>query len=149
MQPFGAFESIVLRHRVSNREKVLLWLGLLFLLGGCSPRKDALINFNSLYSPYPQQLEKFKIYLEEGRPDYVIFKSEGYPERWIYLCENKVYNFQPNSHGGGELEVASQPLGGSKLEKKLSRKDRQRLQDCNKAKEGTPSGAGPPSEKEN
>lgn len=139
--------------------KVLLWLGLLFLLGGCSPRKGRLIHFDTLYSPYPQHMEKFKIYLEEGKPDYVVFKSEGYPERWVYLCENEVYNFQSNSHGGGEreLEVTSQPLGGSKLVEKLSRKDRRRLQDCHRAKKETPpsgaggasSGAGPPSEKEN
>lgn len=144
----------------------MLWLGLLFLLGGCSPRKGSLIHFDSLYSPYPQHMEKFKIYLEEGRPDYVVFKSEGYQERWIYLCENKVYNFQPNSHGGEEreFEVTSQPLGGSKLEEKLSRKDRRRLQDCNRTRKepppgdsggspsgtgGTPAGAGPQSGKEN
>ncbi|MBI2876637.1 MAG: hypothetical protein HYY20_07125 [Candidatus Tectomicrobia bacterium] len=119
-----------------------MWVGLLLLFGGCSPKKGVLLHFDSFYSPYPQEIEKFRVYLEEGRPDYVIFQSEKYEERWVYLCAGKIYSFQNNSAKGGEevLQITTQPLNGSKIEAQLSKKDRQRVQDC-KAKREAPVGA--------
>ncbi len=112
---------------------VLLVLFLSLAPGGCSPKKGKLISFESLssYYPYPQDLDRFRLYLQEGQPDYVVFRDEGHEERWVYVCKDKVYNFTPlSSEKSQTLQITSQPLSDTKIEDKLSQEDRERLGSC-------------------
>lgn len=105
------------------------------VLVGCSPKKGKLISFESLssYYPYPQEMERFKVYLQEGQPDYVVFGHEEYEERWVYVCKDMVYNFKPLAPGKDQpLKISFHGLRATKIESKLSRADRERLGNCKK-----------------
>jgi len=120
----------------------LLWVTLsLVLFTGCS-KKGKLLHFNSQYRLYPPHWQKYIVFLQEGRPEYVVYDSAGYQERWIYLCQNKIYNFRllpKEERRDAEEEryrITSEPLLGSDLEDKLSEKDRRYMQECLKRRPG-------------
>ncbi|OGW14798.1 MAG: hypothetical protein A3G93_16660 [Nitrospinae bacterium RIFCSPLOWO2_12_FULL_45_22] len=112
----------------------------LFLLN-CS-KKGKLLKFSAQYQLYPQHWQKYRLFIEEGEPDYVVYASDRYQERWVYICLNKIYNFQElpgdkkNDEEEQRFKIASEALKGSELEKKLSAKDRERLKNCIEKKKG-------------
>jgi len=111
--------------------------------GGCFSKKGKLIPFDSLssYYPYPQDLERFRLYLQVGQPDYVIFLDEGYKEQWVYVCKDIIYNFEPiSTEGKHPMRITSQALTGTKVEAKLSEEDREQLVKCKDEKSGSKQG---------
>jgi hypothetical protein len=105
------------------------------ILAPCS-QKGKLLKFSTQYDLYPKHWQKYIVFLKEGKPEYVVYKSDGYQERWIYLCQNKIFNFQllPRDKTLDEEEdrfrITSEPLKGTDLEKKLPEKDRKYLMEC-------------------
>jgi hypothetical protein len=111
------------------------------LLANCS-KKGKLLKFSSQYQLYPQHWQKYTVFLTEGKPEYVVYGSGAYEERWIYICHNKLFNFDALTEDKKKdveeqrFTITSESLKGSELEKKLSDSDRNRLNSCIEKNEG-------------
>lgn len=131
--------QIIIRWASMNKKSLFLIIFLslvpMIFLPGCG-KKGKLLKFSNQYQLYPQHWQKYLVFVKEGEPEYVVYDSDKYKERWVYICQNKVYNFQALPRDGKKdddeerFKITSESLKNSNLEKKLSAKDKGRINNC-------------------
>ena len=101
---------------------------MLFILSicGCSPQAKTSYLIRDMENP-PLVIQD--TFLVKGKSDYILLDDDGYPFRLVYLCENRVYNFNEEPEKNFIL-TSFQPILDTPIEQKLSGDDRRRIWAC-------------------